>query len=196
MKLATLIAASIAFLAPQAFAQAKSFEGFTLGANVESAKTTTNLVGTGSDSGNGAGLGLQAQYSIAFNNQFVLGLGATLSTGTRKAGSFAGTDITTKNFTSFDITPGYALSDTLLIYGKISSISLTAVGTTAATGVELGTESVSGIGYGLGVRSMYNKNIYFQAGFDSNRTTEKTSNTLGTFSGSSNVFSLGAGYKF
>jgi len=196
MKLTPLIAAIIALVAPTAFAQARNFEGFSLGANLESARTTTNTVAIGSDSGNGFGLGLQAQYSIAYGNQFVLGLGATLSTGKRKAGTLGTADFTTKNATSLDLAPGYAISDSLLVYGKISSISLTAVGATTATGTEIGSESMSGFGYGLGVRSMIDKNIFIQAGYDSNRYSEKASTSLGTFSGSSSVFSLGAGYKF
>jgi outer membrane immunogenic protein len=196
MKTRTLIAALLAVVAPVAFAQAKMFEGFSLGANLDASKTTTNVAGFGSDSGNTNGFGLQAQYSIAYGNQFVLGLGASLSTGSRKAGTLGPSDFSVKNATSLDISPGYALSESLLVYGKISALSLTAVGSTTATGNEFGSESLTGLGYGIGVRSMIDKNIYIQAGYDSNRFNEKSSPSFGSFSGSSNVFSLGAGYKF
>jgi outer membrane immunogenic protein len=197
MKTRTLIAAILAVVAPVAFAQAKLFEGFSLGANLDASQTTTNVVGLGSDSGNTNGFGFQAQYSIAYGNQFVLGLGGSLSTGSRKAGTLGPSDFSVKNATSLDISPGYALSESLLVYGKLSALSLTAVGSTTATGNEFGSESLTGIGYGIGVRSMIDKNIYIQAGYDSNRFNEKSSSGgFGTFSGSSNVFSLGAGYKF
>ncbi len=197
MKTRTLIAAILAVVAPVAFAQAKLFEGFSLGANLDASQTTTNVMGLGSDSANSTGFGIQAQYSIAYGNQFVLGLGGSLSTGSRKAGTLGPSDFSVKNATSLDISPGYALSESLLVYGKISALSLTAVGSTTATGNEFGSESLTGIGYGIGVRSMIDKNIYIQAGYDSNRFNEKSSTGgFGTFSGSSNVFSLGAGYKF
>lgn len=196
MKTRTLIAALLAVVASTAFAQARMFEGFSLGANLDASRTTTNVVGLGSDSGNTIGFGLQAQYSISYGNQFVLGLGGSLNTGSRKAGTLGPSEFSVKNATSLDISPGYALSESLLVYGKLSALSLTAVGSTTATGSEFGTESLTGLGYGIGVRSMIDKNIYIQAGYDSNRFNEKNSLSFGTFSGSSNVFSLGAGYKF
>ena len=98
MKKALLLAATVAFIAPQAFAQAKSFEGFSVGANLAIAKTTTEPAGIASESGNSNNLDLQAQYSFALAPQFVLGLGVTLGTGTNKAGNYGATDeISTKN---------------------------------------------------------------------------------------------------
>ena len=93
---------------------------------------------------------------------------------------------------SFDITPSYAISDSLLVYGKVSSVGLTLV--SASPGSDY-SDSLMGFGYGLGVRSMLDKNLYIQAGYDMNRYNEKTFNAT-TFSGSSNIFSLTAGYKF
>ena len=190
----TLIAACLATIAPQVGAQAKNFEGFSLGGNLDFTRSSTHVPNLGSDSANTAGLGVQAQYSIALNNQFVLGLGASYSLGNRKAGSLGTpvTDYSTKNTLSFNISPSYAITDSLLVFGKVSSVGLSLVSSLA--GVE-SSDSLNGIGYGLGVRSMVDKNLYFQAGYDVNRYFEKTSGGT-TFSGSSNIFSLGAGYKF
>ena len=192
--LTALIATCLALAAPQAFAQAKNFEGFSLGGNLDFTKSTTNVLNGGSDSGNGSGAGLQAQYSIALNNQFVLGLGASYSLGNRKAGSLGtpATDFTTRNALSFDISPSYAISDSLLVYGKVSSVGLTVVSTGGTTET---SDSFNGIGYGLGLRSMIDKNIYIQAGYDVNRYNEKTTGGT-TLSGNTNIFSLGAGFKF
>lgn len=193
-KSTALIAACLALAAPHVFAQAKNFEGFSLGGSLDFTKNTTNVLSLGSDSGMGSGMGLQAQYSIALNNQFVLGLGASYSLGTRKAGSLGtpATDFTTRNTASIDISPSYAISDSLLVYGKVSSVGLTVVST---FGNNESSDSLSGFGYGLGLRSMLDKNLYIQAGYDINRYNEKAS-TSNIFSGSSNIFSLGAGYKF
>ena len=189
-----LIATCLVLAAPQVFAQAKNFEGFSLGGRLDASNSTTHVLNVGSDSGSSSGMGLQAQYSIALNNQFVLGLGASYGLWDRKAGSLGNpaTDYTTRNALSFDISPSYALSDSVLVFGKVSSVGLTLLST--AAGIET-SDALSGIGYGLGVRSMIDKNIYIQAGYDINRYNEKT-NTGNTFSGSTNIFSLGAGFKF
>jgi hypothetical protein len=189
MKKALLLAASVAFIAPQAFAQAKNFEGFSVGANLASTKTTIEDA-TSSIDGTTASLDLNAQYNFALAPQFVLGVGLTLGTGNNKAGtSVTAVDVITKNRYALEFTPGYAVSNTLLVYGKVASLSAT---------VEAGTasESVSGVGYGLGVRGLVDKNMYWQVGYDANTYSEKTSATLGTFKGKSTVLSLGVGYKF
>ncbi len=189
MKKALLLAASVAFIAPQAFAQAKNFEGFSLGASIASTKTTFENP-TVSIDGTTASLDLNAQYNFALAPQFVLGVGLNLGTGNNKAGTSAGVDVITKNRYALEFTPGYAVSNTLLVYGKVASLSATA---------EAGTfsEGISGIGYGLGVRGLVDKNIYWQVGYDANTYSEKTSAALGgAYKTKSSVFSLGVGYKF
>ena len=124
MKKTLLLVASVAFAAPQAFAQAKSFEGFSLGANMAITTSTVDFTKAGitlSNNDTTTGLDLQAQYAAALGPQFVLGVGVTAGTGVNKAGALTsgGTTIefTTKNRTSFDIIPGYAISDTAMVFG-------------------------------------------------------------------------------
>ena len=191
MKRALLIAASVALVAPQVFAQAKSFEGFSLGANAEMARSTTERAGV-SDSGDGSGLGLQGQYAFALGPQFVMGLGLTASTGSRNAGRLGATEFSTKDGASFDLLPGFAISESLLLYGKVSALSATNVAKTG--GVET-TTSIDGVGYGLGLRGMLDKNLFFQVGYDENRFNEKTIGGVAVKPKAS-IFSLGVGYKF
>jgi outer membrane immunogenic protein len=191
MKRALMIAASLALAAPQVFAQAKSFEGFSLGANAEMARSTTERAGA-SDSGNGSGLGLQAQYAFALGPQFVLGLGLTASTGNRNAGTLGATEFSTKDGASFDLLPGFAISESLLLYGKVSALSATNV---AKTGGAETTASIDGMGVGLGLRGMVDKNLFFQVGYDENRFNDKTMGGV-TVKPRSSIFSLGVGYKF
>lgn len=195
MKKTILLAAVIAATAPQAFAQAKNFEGFSLGANLTVAKTTTDVTVGGatlSDSGTSTNLDVQLQYSFALAPQFVLGVGATIGTGNNKSGTVGGNDLSIKDRASFDIIPGYVLSDSTLLYGKVSALSATGV----ADGAGGSSTSLSGIGYGLGVRSMIDKNMFFLVGYDWNRYDEKTVNGGGAFKPKADVFSLGVGYKF
>jgi outer membrane immunogenic protein len=196
MKKMSLIAACMALTTPVAFAQARFFEGFSLGANAEMQRSTVDVNATGlSDSGNGSGLGLQAQYSFALTNQFVLGVGASFSTGNRNAAAASGplgADIYSKNNSAFELTPGYAVSDTVLVFGKISALSGTAQNDTLAR-----SYSLSGMGYGLGLRSMIDKNLFFQIGYDWNKYNDVTDSAVPvTFMPKSTLFSLGMGYKF
>jgi outer membrane immunogenic protein len=195
MKKALLLAASVAFIAPQAFAQAKNFEGFSVGANLAVAKSTTEPTGVASESGNTNSLDLQAQYSLALAPQFVLGLGLTLGTGNNKAGTFAtGDESITKNRMSLDIIPGYALSNNMLVFGKVSMLSADGASTTAA-GVET-KKSLSGVGYGFGLRGMIDKNMFYQLGYDINKYNDVEYVPGTSVKGTSSVFSLGVGYKF
>ena len=160
---------------------------------MEFTQSNVDAATVGSDSANSTGLGLQAQYSFALAPQFVLGVGATLSTGNHKVSDVSGPlggENNTKNNTSFDLTPGYAVSDTLLVFGKISALNATLENAAGTTSI-----SLSGLGYGIGARSMINKNVFIQAGYDSNKYNDFTSGTI-TSSATSTIFSLGAGYKF
>ena len=199
MKKLSLIAACMVVAAPQAFAQAKNFEGFSVGLNAEMTRSTTEASPlSASDGSNSTGTGLQLQYSLALTDRFLLGLGATASFGTLTAGSSAalGVDFTTKNRSSFDITPSYALTDTTLLYGKVSALSATGVATLQGTSTEE-SKSLNGVGYGLGLRTLVDKNVFLQLGYDWNKYNDVTNNAgTATLKSTSNVFSLGVGYKF
>lgn len=192
MKKTVLALACTALATPLVFAQAKNFEGFSIGANIASAKTTFSD-STDSIDGTTTGLDLNAQYNWALGPEFVLGVGVTMGTGNNKAGTttIGNADVTTKNRYALELTPGFALSKDMLIYGKIASISATA----DLSGIT--SESISGIGYGLGVRGLVDKNMFWQVGYDVNNYAEKNSATLGDkYTAKSSVFSLGVGYKF
>ena len=195
MKKALILATVATLVGTQAFAQAKNFEGFSLGANVEVTKSTADATGalTGSDSGNSTGLGLQAQYSFALGESFVMGIGASLGTNNRNftdASGALGVNSFSKNNTSIDFMPGYALSNTMLVYGKLSSVNGALQNDTAAT-----SNSLSGLGYGIGLRSMLDKNTYFQVGYDSIKYDDIVASGVTTSPKTTN-FSFGVGYKF
>lgn len=183
MKKTILALACTALATPLVFAQAKNFEGFSIGANIANTKTTIDTTGAASIDGTSTGLDLTAQYNWALGPQFVLGVGLNLGTGNNKAGTSGTTDVVTKNRYALEFTPGFTISKDVLVYGKISSLSATADSTTS--------DSITGLGYGLGVRGMIDKNMFWQVGYDSNKYQEKNSSTV-----KSSVFSLGAGYKF
>lgn len=188
MKKIVLAVAGTVLATPLVFAQAKNFEGFSIGASLANAKTSIEST-TGASTafeGTSTGIDLNAQYNWALGQAFVLGVGVTVGTGNNKVGSSSSVgDIVTKNRAAVEFVPGYAVSNDMLIYGKIASL--------AATGAnDVGVSSTyAGIGYGIGLRGMMNKNMYWQIGYDMNQYAEKSNEKL-----KSSVFSLGMGYKF
>lgn len=188
MKKSLTLIACTAMATPLVFAQAKNFEGLSLGATIANTKTTTEDT-TGANpsiDGTSTGLDLNAQYNWALGQEFVLGVGLNMGTGNNKAGTNPsnGSDVTTKNRYALEFTPGVAISKDLLLFGKVAYLNAT-----AESGI--GSTSLTGTGYGLGVRGMVDKNLFWQAGYDLNQYQEKDNNKL-----KSSVFSLGVGYKF
>lgn len=182
MKKIVLALACTALATPLVFAQAKNFEGLSMAATLANTKTTIDSAGSSID-GTSTGLDLTAQYNWALGQEFVLGVGINLGTGSNKAGTFGTTDVVTKNRYALEFTPGFAISKDVLVYGKIASLSATADSGTS--------DSITGLGYGIGVRGMIDKNMFWQVGYDSNKYDEKNTATV-----KSTVLSFGAGYKF
>jgi outer membrane immunogenic protein len=198
-----LIASAIVatFFAPQAFAQAKNFEGFSVlgGVNLVSGTTeVTSTVFNGSASESSQNLGLQAQYNFALGESFVLGLGANIGLGDLKAGVLsngtANITVKQKESSSIYIAPGFAASPTLLVYGKLAALNgkLEASSSTATT-----TQTLSGVGYGVGVQNYFNKNLFVQVEVLQNNYNDRSfvANNE-TDKGKSTALSIGVGYKF
>ena len=183
MKKTILAIACTALATPLVFAQAKNFEGLSMGVSIANTKTTVENP-TSSTDGTTTGLDLNAQYTWALGQEFALGVGLTMGTGNNKAGTVGGSDINTKNRYALEVTPGFAVSKDVLLYGKIAYLNATAE--SAGT-----SESLTGTGYGLGVRGMVDKNMFWQVGYDLNQYQEKNNAKA-----KSTVLSLGVGYKF
>lgn len=194
MKKVTAIVAALGVLgAAQAFAQAKNFEGWSVGANLEVDHGSLSASEGSSDSANNTGLGLQARYDWALGEQYLLGLGLTAGPGHRSAGNYlvSTTGAETKNRYSIDVMPGYAINNKLMVYGKLSALSATAL---SDDGVS--TATVHGTGYGIGLRGLIDHHTYWQAGLDAHRYSDVTFGTTTTATFKDTVLSVGVGYKF
>ncbi|MGQ0709180.1 MAG: outer membrane protein [Rhodoferax sp.] len=185
----TVVVACLALAAPLAFAQAKNFEGFTLGANIASTKTTIET-NAGNADGNTTGVDIQLQYNFALSPQFVMGIGMSMGTAENKAGTLSNVEYGLKERSAIEFTPGFVVSDSLLVFGKIASLNATGVQSTG------GTATQTGIGYGLGVRGMVDKHMYWQVGYDVNTYGEKSFTNGTPYKFKSSAFSAGVGYKF
>lgn len=193
------IAAAL-LIAPQAWAQASHFTGWSLGLKLDSATTWTEFIGGGtsakiSDASQNASL--QAAYSAALANHGVLGFGVTYSFGDLKAGSIdvggRSVDFKLKNMYSVYVEPGYVLNDSWLAYAKLGYY-----------GVRNGEESVDGVtasktfgglGYGVGMRTMLDKKLYLQIEFTQADYNRKTPD-FGAYRSMTSTGSIGLGFKF
>ncbi len=166
--------------------------GFSIGTNAEFSRGNVGATDGSADGGASTTAGINARYDWALTPTFAIGLGASYSTGNHAFGSYAnGTAATMNNRYSLDIVPTVALSNDYQLFGKISSIYGSA---SSSDGVS--SNNVQGVGYGLGVRKMLDKNLYVQAGYDLNQYRDVTFSNGNTASLKENVYSIGLGYKF
>lgn len=196
---ATALVASLG--ASTVFAQAKNFEGFSIGANLNFADSTLelNLPGSsGSASQNNAYLSLQGQYNYALNNSVVLGLGMTYGLGERDAGTLGSASWTNsaalkeKNNFSVYFAPGYAINDSMLAYGKLAYLR---TDLNASSSFGSGTTGFNGYGLGLGLQKLFTKNWVGQVEYMYNTYSDNTLD-FETQKFKSQALSLGVSYKF
>lgn len=196
-KLIVAAAVLATFAAPQAFAQAKNFEGASAALSVNFAKTKTELSNSSSSldaSDTDQNAALQLQYGVALNEKFVLGLGATINIGDAKSGNLTvgNTAYQTKqkDTSSLYVAPGYAVTDSILAYGKLAYLS------SKLSDGDGGSQTFNGgFGFGVGAQYLLNKNMFVQAEYISNKYDDQKIGTA-TLKLNSDVFSVGVGYKF
>lgn len=195
--LAATLAASL--IAPSAFAQslsayAKKFEGFSVYGTLNASSSQYKENGPGysasvSDSDANGTLG--AQYDWALGDNFVLGLGVDAGLSSLKSGSVLGADAGLYDMYSLYLAPGVSLSDSVLLYGKLG----TANARVKYSGASSGSQDISGLAYGLGVRMYYDRNVYFNLEYQQFHYDDKHVGNI-TLGEQSNQFSVGVGYRF
>ena len=174
-------------------AQSSNFEGPSIALNVNSATIATNIAGAiapGESSTNGS---IQGAYSFALSESGLFSVGATYALGDLKAGSISSSSVTAKakNIYTIYAEPAIVNGNTAF-YGKLAYIG--AKGAVKGTSTTY-TSDFSGIGYGVGIRTLMDKNMYVQVEFMNlnfnietvNSTTVEPDGTTGT---------VGIGYRF
>jgi opacity protein-like surface antigen len=137
-------------------------------------------------------LALEAQYAAAFGDKFVLAGGVNLGAGDLSFGDPSYGEVKLKETASVFLKPGYALSDSTVVFVKLAALRGKA---------SLGSQSdnISGNGYGLGVQVRSGKNVFYQVEWNQNRYND-LSTPIGGRNGlerlSSNALTFGVGYKF
>lgn len=193
----TFIASAItaALVAPQAFAQGSNFGGFSLGLNANFVSSATERTTGGATTKLGEGTqtaGLQGAYGFSMGANGALGLGLTYSLGDVKGGSMAGTEFKGKDMYSVYVEPGYALSNSTLLYGKLAYLAMK--GEQSSGGVT-SSENFDGLGYGAGARALLSRNLYLQVEFMQSDYNKKAISGV-DYKPSGTVGSIGLGYKF
>jgi Outer membrane protein beta-barrel domain len=184
-----------------ASAQVSNFTGLSGAVNLSAASTnlkTSTQYNLGADNWLPS---FQGAYGLELSSSSVLGMGLTYAAGKSKSGNSVNDDktidtIAVKSQYSLYLEPGSMLSDNTLLYGKVS-LEKGKGAVTAAVAKNSMSKSVSGTGYGVGMRHMLDKSKFVQVelmkvGYKSVRfpgeTTDiKFSSTLGT---------IGIGMKF
>ena len=185
-----------------ASAQVSNFTGFSGAVNLSAASTNTKAGTWATFGGDNWGGSVQAAYGLALSNSSVVGFGLTYALGKNKSGGFeddndnAINTLAVKSQYSLYLEPGTLLSDDTLLYGKIS-LARGKYSATSTIAANSNSKSISGTGYGVGMRHMMDKTKFVQVElmkdsyktfrFPGDTTDLKATTTLGT---------IGIGMKF
>lgn len=191
-----ILAAAVAttLLAPQAFAQGKSFEGFSVGlsANFNNMKTEFS---SQSPSDTSTTAGIKAAYGWALGSNFILGLGASYDLGNAKAGSAPALNVSAvgKDLTVVSVEPGFKVANDTLVYAKLGYATVKG----QLEGASTASETYNGTSFGIGVRTMLNKN--WSADLEAQQLNFMGKYSTGVASDikpSATIVSLGLNYHF
>lgn len=196
-KLILCAAIASAGLTTQAFAQSKSFEGFSAGLTVNANNAKADVSGTSpqSVSGTSSTVGVKAIYGWAMGGNFILGADFFYDGGTIKLGtSTSGTDVTGTGLTSLSIDPGVKVSNDTLVYAKLGYA--TVKGSLSGGGAS-GSDNYDGTVFGVGVRSMIDKNWSFDVeAAQYNFTAKRSVSAGGDIKPANTAVMFGLNYHF
>lgn len=217
-----LLVAALSVATTSVFAQAKNFEGpsaaLTIGAVGADTQYNENDIADDSTTKLNSGKtslvsGLDLSYAKAVDANWLIGFGITYDFTKTKSGEFSSTNgaesgslsISGKNHYSIYVQPTYALNNSTAIFAKLGYHSLKGVVEGSyddgLNPVESGSVSAKfkGIGYGVGVKTYINKNLYIQAEaqiVDYKKKTFTEVDYSESYKIKSNAGIISVGYKF
>ncbi|MBU3617980.1 MULTISPECIES: outer membrane protein [unclassified Polynucleobacter] len=175
-------------------AQTNPFEGPSIGVSVSSVGGSTDLSGTRS-----ANMGQQsvvptidAGYAFGLTKEVALGLTGTYDLADTKGGSDGSANLVGKKHYSINFKPGYVLGTSNMIYALLGYNRMS--GTLNNNGYT-GTSNLNGIGYGIGIETLLDKNIYLKVEGQQVKYSSSTVSGV-TFKPSTTIATIGLGYKF
>jgi opacity protein-like surface antigen len=191
--------ASSLFVTGQAVAGTENFEGASVGIDMNLNSATNKFVsGATSISFGESSVGgtLKAAYGLKVADKTVISLGGTYSLSDLKAGTVISGGTTTsikgKNLWAIYLEPGLTVTDSTLVYVKAGYASMK--GEVSQNAVSVSTD-FNGYMYGAGIRTMIDKNLYFQV--EALQLSLNSKNFSGvTVEPSGTAANIGLGYKF
>ncbi len=177
-----LLVAALSVATTSVFAQAKNFEGPSAALTVSTVGANTNYKSSDADGSFGfdAGKttlvsGVDFSYATAIDSNWLIGVGITYDLNKTKSGTFTFDDtpsggdsgslsLTTKNHYSLYVQPTYAVNNSTALFAKLGYHKLKGVIDGVSNGDAASVSSnFNGIGYGVGVKTFINKNLFVQA---------------------------------
>jgi len=139
------------------------------------------------------GIKLHSGYGIDLGNNTLVLIGLDYAPTDIKAGSNDGDTIVIKNSWSLSLAPGMMLNDKTLAYVKVAyeAGKFNYKGTTGSF-----DESISGLGYGIGLRTEINKTTFLQTEIKQVNYKKFTYKNSVDFTSSTTTGSVGVVFKF
>ncbi len=185
-----------------ASAQVSNFTGLSGAVNLSSVSSRTEIPRETQLSGDNWGGSVQAAYGLELSSTSVIGFGLNYSLGNSKSGTafdnkVASDTLNIKNQYSFYLEPGSLLSDNTLLYGKIS-VEKGKFAVTSTPASNSFSKSISGTGYGAGLRHMLDKSKFVQVEFMKvgYKTTTPPKDLTTKLESSTTLGTIGIGMKF
>ena len=212
--LSSLLILTALFVTADANAQSKKFEGFSVAVGATTVGTRNGLSVTDTSANVNASLDLgktdstltaEVGYTMPLNNNFAVELGLNADQNNSiNAGRFSEGGVAV-NFTagshySIYIKPMYKINDSSSLFFKLGSHSVkgkTSIKEGAVSDSAEGT--YTGTGYGGGIKSYLNNNVFIQAELtitDYNRKTFVSGDTTTSYQPNSTAGTILVGYQF
>jgi opacity protein-like surface antigen len=165
----TKICCTLALLASvattPAFSQSKNFAGPNIAINLQTVGSEVNIALVDEDFGDVGKTdniyGIDLSYSFPIDNKFLITLGGTYDLNKQDAGSWLGViDFTIKDHYSVYLAPTFTVSDNTALFLKGGYHEMK--GEASIGGVSDSTK-FNGWGYGAGIKTMIDKNLFVQA---------------------------------
>lgn len=174
--------------------QTNPFEGPSIGVSVSSVGGSTDLSGSRSSNMGQQSVvpTVEAGYAFGATKEIALGLTGTYDLADTKGGSDGSANLVGKKHYSINFKPGYVLGTSNMIYMLVGYNRMS--GTLNNNGYS-GSSNLNGIGYGIGIETLLDKNVYLKV---EGQQVQYSSSTVSgvTFKPSTTIATIGIGYKF
>ncbi len=193
-------AASLAAASVSAWAQLSPEAGWRLGLNLHDGSPVASVSGTGLGlvsglSASGPFLRLQTSYELVLGSRNVLGLGMTPGSWERRvSGQFPGGSalgLRPGEGYSLYAEPGRLLGQDTLLYGRLAYLGPGGEGPAG----EPNGDSLAGLGYGAGVRTLLGERLYLQVELMQSGAAWRASSS-GVLRPATTSGSIGLGWRF